>query len=246
MEQAANNQVKSKRDTFKERMRTKYPDRDFEDDEVLYGQINDDYDDYDNQLAGYKEREGQFADMFSSDPRSAAFLTNWKGGSDPAVELVRQFGTDIKDAIDDPEKQDAIAQANKEFLERVAKSKELDELYDKNLDESLALIDEYQKKNGLSDEQVDEAMSWLAGIVKDGVMGKFSAESIDMAMKAINHDTDVAQADREGEVRGKNTKIEEKLRKQTAGDGVSNLNGKTSAPTQQVRRKSIFDLAREA
>lgn len=141
MEKVENSQVKSKRDAFKERMKGKYPDRDFEDDEVFFGQINDDYDDYDKQLSGYKEREGQFSDMFSSDPRSANFLMNWKDGKDPAVELVRQFGSEIKDAIDDPERLEAISEANKEFVERVAKEKELDDTYQKNLQESLSMLD---------------------------------------------------------------------------------------------------------
>ena len=181
MEKVENSQVKSKRDAFKERMKVKYPDRDFEDDEVFFGQINDDYDDYDKQLSGYKEREGQFSDMFSSDPRSANFLMNWKDGKDPAVELVRQFGSEIKDAIDDPERLEAISEANKEFVERVAKEKELDDAYQKNLQESLSMLDEYQQKNGLTDEQVDEAMGLLLGIIKDGVMGKFTAVSFYMA-----------------------------------------------------------------
>ena len=41
MENVENSQVKSKRDQFKERMKGKYPDRDFDDDEVFFGQIFD-------------------------------------------------------------------------------------------------------------------------------------------------------------------------------------------------------------
>ena len=247
MEQTNNGQVKSKRDSFKERMKTKYPDRDFEEDESLFGQISDDYDNYDKELSGYKEREEQFGKMYSSDPRSASFLTNWKNGSDPVVELVRQFGTEIKEAIDDPERLDAIAEANKEFVERVAKEKELDDTYQKNLEESLAMLDEYQQKNGLTDEQVDATMELLVGIVKDGVMGKFTAESIDMAMKAINHDEDVATAGHEGEVRGKNTKVEEKLRKAEDGDGIPHMNGKNAgAEPPKKKRSSLFALAEQA
>ena len=40
--------AKSKRDLFGERLKKKYPDRDYADDEALFGQINDDYDQYDN------------------------------------------------------------------------------------------------------------------------------------------------------------------------------------------------------
>ena len=47
-----------------------------------------------------------------------------------------------------------------------------------------------------------------------------------MAFRAINHDSDVAVAAREGEVKGRNTRIEEKLRKKQRSDGTANLDGK--------------------
>ena len=96
-------QVKSKRQLMTERMQSRYPDKDFSDEESLYGQIYDDYDEYDKNISGYQEREKSFSDMFTSDPRSARFLTDWRNGEDPVIGLVRQFGTDIKEAIDDPE-----------------------------------------------------------------------------------------------------------------------------------------------
>ena len=185
--------------------------------------------------------------MFSSDPRSANFLMSWKDGKDPAVELVRQFGTDIADAINDPDRQEEIAKANQDFVERVAKAKELDDVYLQNLPESLNVISEYQQKNGLSDEQVDNVMDFILGIVRDAVMGKFTAETIGMAMKALNYDTAVEEANHEGEVRGKNTKIEEKLRKRQKGDGIPNLNsGKGSGTTTKRSNRGIFGLAEEA
>ena len=52
-----NTEVKSNRERYTERLKAKYPDREFADDEALFGQINDDYDGYDKELSGYKERE---------------------------------------------------------------------------------------------------------------------------------------------------------------------------------------------
>jgi len=225
MEESANKGVKGRRDLAMERMRNKHPDKKFDDDEEFFGQINDDYDDYDKQLSGYKEREKTFSDMFSSDPRSAAFITNWRKGEDPAIGLIRQFGTEITDAINDPARQEEIAAANKEYVERVGKEKELEETYQKNLAESLKYLDELQAKTGMSDEEIDRAMEFLVGIMKDGIIGKFSPESIEMAVKAINHDADVSQAGQEGEIKGKNTKIEEKLRTNRKGDGTAQLDG---------------------
>lgn len=70
-----------------------------------------------------------------------------------------------------------------------------------------------QQEEGLPDEDIDSAMDFLVGIVRDGIMGKFTRESIEMAIKAIRHDSDVEAAGHEGEVKGRNSKIEEKLRK---------------------------------
>lgn len=221
-----NTEVKSNRDRYVERLRTKYPDKEFADDEALFGQINDDYDGYDKELSDYKEREKTLSDMFASNPRSAAFLTEWRKGEDPVVALVRKFGDDFKAALEDPEKQEALAAANKEFAERIAKEKDYEGEYQKNLNETLSTLETMQQEEGLTDEDIDSAMDFLVGIVRDGIMGKFTRESVAMALKAIRHDSDVEQADLEGEVRGRNTKIEEKLRKGSKNDGTANLGSK--------------------
>lgn len=241
-------EVKSRRDQHLERLRKKYPEKKFEDDEEIYGTISDDYDQYEQELGGYRDREKTLSDMFAADERSAQFLNDWRNGQDPVVGLVRTFGMEIKDVLDNPEMQDKIAEANKEYVERIAKSKKLDEEYDKNMDVTLDTLRQFQAERGMSDEQIDAVMDFLLGVVKDGVMGKFSAETLDMACKAINHDEDVANASEEGEVAGRNSKIVEQHRKNNKGDGTAPLNGKNGqaggggAPKGQ----SIFDLASEA
>lgn len=218
--------VKSNRDKYAERMKAKYPDKEFADDEALWGQVNEDYDGYDKELAGYKEREEALSNLFTSDPRSAAFLTSWRKGANPAVELVRMFGDDFAEEAKDPEKQKEFAAASKEYAERVAKEKEFDEQYQKNITQTLKTLEDMQQTAGYSDEDIDKAMEFLVGIMKDAIVGKFTPESIKMAMQAINHDIDVATAAQEGEVKGRNTRIEEKLRKRSRGDGTANLDGK--------------------
>lgn len=244
MSKVDNQEVKSRRDQAVERLRSRHPDKDFADDESLWGQVYDDYDEYDNQLNGYKEREKAFSDMFTSDPRSAHFVMNWRDGADPTVEFVRQFGEDMLEAANDPDKLEAIAEANKEFVERVAKEKELQAQYDENLKESLDVLDQFQASHGLSDDDVNAVMKHLAGIVSDGILGKFSLDSMEMALKAINHDADVEGASLEGEVRGRNAKIDEKLRRSQQGDGTVNLAGSNNSAKRPAR--SIFDVARDA
>lgn len=220
-----NTDKKSNKDKYTERLKAKYPDREFADDEDLFGQVNDDYDNYDNELSRYREQEQALTDMIASNPRSAAFLTDWRNGEDPIIGMIRKFGDDFKAALEDPDKQEALAAANKEFAERISKEKEYEEEYQKNIKETLATLESMQQEEGLSDKDIDTGMDFLVGIVRDGIMGKFTRESVAMALKAVRHDSDVEQADREGEVRGRNTKIKEKLRKSGKSDGTANLAG---------------------
>ena len=164
--------------------------------------------------------------MFSSDPRSAQFLADMHNGKDPVLGLVRNFGIEIKDVLDDPEMQDKIAEANKEYVERVARSKQLDEEYEKNMKETLSTLNAFQEARGMSDEEIDEVAEAMIGIVRDGIVGKFSKETLSMIADALNHDKDVASAAEEARVAGRNAKITEQLRKPQKGDGTMPLGGK--------------------
>lgn len=218
---------KTKKEKLLERLRQANEGKNFDTDDEVYDQVYDDYIKHDDDIKGYKDNESKLSNLFTSDPRGASFLSEWADGGNPATILIKMFGTEIKDAIDDPEKQEEIAKAQQEYLDKVAESKKLDEEYQQNLQESLANIESVQQKNKLSDDEVDKAMQLLQQIVTDGVMGKFTPETLDIAMKAINHDADVKNASEEGEVRGKNAKIDEKLRTAKKTDGTPTLDGKS-------------------
>ncbi len=252
-----NNQVKSKRDMAVERMRAKYPDKQFDDDESIFGQINDDYDDYDKRLAENQSREETFSKMFTSNPKSARLMMEWKDGKDPVASLIRIYGKDdILAAIDDPERLDAIEEANKEFAEKVAKNDEYEAQYEQNLPASLQAIEVWAKEKGVSDDDIDTAVTALSKLCGDFILGKISPESIELMLKAQNYDADVEQAQMEGEVAGRNAKIEERLRKSRKGDGTAVLDGKNGKVSQPKRdlgaldrydseRKSIFERGGE-
>lgn len=77
-----------------------------------------------------------------------------------------------------------------------------------------------------------------------------------MILKAQNYDADIEQAQLEGEVAGRNSKIEEKLRKGKKGDGTVALDGRNGSPDSKPKRdlgaldrldgsKSIFERGGE-
>ena len=245
---AENNGVRSRRDQHLERLRTKYPEKKFEDDEEIFGQISDDYDAFEAENGAMKEREKSLSNMFRENPQAAFILNDMREGKDPVTSLVRRLGIEVKDVMDDPSMQDKIERANKEYLDRVAKSRQLEEEYELNMDNTLnKTLPEYQQQHGLSDDEIDAIGAAWVQIIREGIMGILSPETITLIANALNHDADVANAQEEGEVAGRNAKILEKMRNSKKGDGITNLNGRNGTPSQNGKRhQSVFDLAREA
>jgi hypothetical protein len=145
----------------------------------------------------------------------------------------------MTDLINDPEKQEEFAKANKEFMERIAREKTLDDEYKKNIAESMSMVEQMKTERGLTDETIDAALDFIIKIANETIIGKFTPETVDMALKAINHDSDVDNARVEGELAGKNAKIEEQLRKPKEGDGMPAMGGSSAAPTP--KKKGFFD-----
>lgn len=232
---------KSKRELFGERMKSKYPDREFADDEALFGQIGEDYDNYDAEIGRYKEREDKMTELFAKDPNSAQFFADMARGDDPWVGMLERLGADgITDIMNNPEKRAEYAAANKKYAERVAKSEELQREYDSNLAQSLGELERIQQERGLSDETIDAAYDMIMRISNDALVGKITPETVDLALKAVTHDAEVENARAEGEIAGRNAKIEEKLRKPKRGDGMPTMSG-TNAAASETKKKGFFD-----
>lgn len=241
---AENQPTKSRRESVLGRMRTKYPEKKFEDEEELFGQIDDDLAAGEEEIGKYKEREGKLAGIVGKDPRAAQFLSDMANGKDPWIAVLERLGIDgVTDLINNPEKQEEYAEANRKYVERIAKEKSLGEEYEANLASSMKMLEQMQAERGLSDEQIDGAMDFIMKMVNEAIMGKFTPETIDMALKAINHDAEVEAARAEGEVAGKNAKIDEKLRKTKAGDGLPAMAGTNNGPSQRRSRGSLVDYA---
>ena len=225
------NSVKNK-DKVLERMRGKYPEDNFEDEEVLFGRIGEDYDENESRLSEYQAESDKLSEVMTKNPYSARFLNDLANGVNPWVSMVEQIGIEgITDMFENPDYKDDLAEAQKAYLDRLAKEQDLESQYEQNMDETLQMLQGMQDEEGLSDEDIDGAIDFLMQIVNDGIMGRFTRESVDMALKAIGYDSAVASAAEEGEIRGRNSRISEKLRKNTEGtDGIPTMGGANNTP----------------
>ena len=225
------------RDKFNARMKAKYPDKEFADDEELFGQIDSDYETAD----GHAKTIDALNEMLADDPRSATFIQNWREHKDPLYALVEEYGEELVKGWIEEGKKEEIAKANQRYLDRIANNKKLDDLILQNENESQAIVD--QKKAEVGEETVTKAMDFIKDIYINCLTGKVTPEMLDMAIQSVNHDQDVAQAQAEGEVKGRNEQIGQKVRKAKQGDGVPNINGGSAAQMPKPK-KSLGALDR--
>lgn len=215
-----------------------YPDRQFADDEELFGQLNADRDALNTQLGEYQQREAAFSKAFTADHRFAGMFQAAKDGRDPVLWLVSEYGPDIKERLEDPEFLKQVEEAGKEYADRIAENEKYEKEYSANVEESLAAIDKFQEEGGLSDEETNAVLEALSAIARDYVSGKITPQTLKMVSDALNHDTDVADAGKEGEVKGRNAKIKEQLRQSKKGDGTAPLGGMNGGAGEQQKRSS--------
>ncbi len=224
----------TKKEAFIETFRQRHPECDCADEETLFGMMHDDCQADARTIADYRRREAEMAEMYYADPRSAAFLRSWREGNDPVVELVRRFGPEIREATDDPEMQEKLGEANREYLERVAADHELTGEFETNLAASADMLDSVAAEGKVTDEQLTEAWEWLRRVTDEGIRGIVTREAIEMALMAINHERDVAVARRAGEVEGRNAVIDEHLA--SRGRDTDGTVTRSGAPAVKRRR----------
>lgn len=98
-------------------------------------------------------------------------------------------------------------------------------------------------KDGDNDADVDSAFELMKLIASNADQGVYTTEHIQLLLKALGYDKAVEKARAEGEVAGRNSRIEQLLATATPGDGIPAIGGSNAQVTAH-RPRSIFDVAR--
>lgn len=202
-----------------ERLGKEYPDTDFNADnaaDAVDEKIISLLDKYDAELEGFRSNDKRVRELFDSDPRSGRFFVNWMAsGGNPIQYLLDIFGPELKEALESEEGRARIVESTNKYLERKAENEKGETERMANYEQSVNDLAAFAQEKGLSDEQAVAVFEKVNQIAFDVIDGKYSREAYEMAYKAMNYDGDVESARQEGEVAGKNAKIEEKLGKVT-------------------------------
>lgn len=252
MAEIDNKEVKSYREQLRDRMAGLYPDRNFAGEngengengaEILDQAILETLDGLTSSRDEYTAKNKALADLFYNDPLSAEFVQKWMETGDPRTALVETFGDDLKDLATE-EGRGRFPEALNSWRSRKAENDRLSEEADANWSKTLEDLEAWGNENGLSVDQKVEVITRLFDITAGGLMKKFEPSDFEMVWKVMNYDTNLSNARQEGEVAGRNAKIEEnRRRRQAAGMMPPSLNGQGSPAVERRPQepKSIWD-----
>lgn len=250
--------IKSRKDQFRDRYASRYPDRDFNaenGEDELYDLAMTELEgieEKDRTIAEYDENNQKLLNIFGNDPRNAAFLRSF--AQDPSKSLlahvVEIYGDEFASALESDEGKKAIADAVERHNEQAEKRKAEEEEMKANFEETLKAYDEFVKSKNLTDEQSENLFSTIFNIAEDARNGIYKPEIFQLIYDGLHYADDVNSAREEGEVHGRNSKIEDKLQRVMPQDNIPpSLSGQGATANENKpapkTRDSFWDGVKE-
>lgn len=239
--------VPTRRDSFMKRFSERYPDFDINDEDGFYGKLGEEFDRFDRSDTAQKE----LGELLARDPRSAGFLMVLRKGGNPMEFMIEQYGDDFREALNDPEKARELAGAFSKYAEKQTKNQELQKQAEDNLQKMLDELDAAQEEGRFSDEDARKAYEFLyadGGLLDRIIVNDITREDWMMLMKAAKYDdlqkdmeNRISEARTEGEITGRNARIEEAKRKRTKADSMPSQIASTSSPVGEKRRNPALE-----
>lgn len=199
------------RKAFSERFAKRHKDIDFEDKEARYGAMNEDAD----ALSAYEENGKALSEMFDNNRWLAAMAMDLKNNPDMnPIEWMASQGIDVKAALDDEEEGKKVAEQIADFQKKKAEQ----DKHEQELVDNLKHSADEMESLGLDNDEKSDLWEKFFAMVSDAEDGKVSAETWQLFKNAQSYDSDVASAREEGEMRGRNEKIENKVKRSSRTD----------------------------
>lgn len=248
-----NQSVKSARERLIEKMQARYPDRDFTGANGVNGETGEDVlgesifetlEELTAKNTESQEKNSALTKLFYSDPMAAEFVQKWLQSGDPRAALVETFGDDLSE-LSTEEGRGRFSQNLASWRERKSENDRLSAEADANWSKTLEDLESWGNDKGLDNDQKVAVIMRLVSVAANGLMNKYEPADFDMAYKEMNYDSAIETARREGEVSGRNARIEEARRRRQESEMMPpSLNGQ-GGRIRKPEEKSIFGQANE-
>lgn len=251
MEETDVQNVTDPREQLRGRMMSRYPDRNYDstdgqtspnslDESILEALAEDE-----NNLKGYQELKTEtesLAQLFAKSPKAAQFLSALGRTGDPAAAIYEAYGKDAMEAFQSGNASEVIASIEANDAKMRAEQEQFEEEKAANLKKSIEGLDEFGKSKGLSEDEMVDLFLKGYNYLSDALVGIYSTEFFEMILKAQNYDSDIETARREGEVAGRNAKIQARdLTKQAGRVLPPAMQGQGVKPAETPRQRPMTE-----
>lgn len=233
---------KSNKETFMDRYKTDYPDDNYEDEEAMYGRMNERNAEYDRM----KQNDDNFRKLVNDHPQYGSMFVDAMDGKDFIESFLGRFSKDdIMAAYDDPEMAKKLADAQAEYLKNQEDSKKLKEEGEANVQESIKRLNAYCEAKGIDEEGANKIWGACIDFYVNGLKGIFTDDVFDIVSKGMSHDEDVEAARQEGELAGHNAKVQTQLAKGKGPEGIPPTfdagQGSAGGEQKPKEKKRVYD-----
>lgn len=227
---------------FKERLKNRYKDREFNTDEDWNNAAEEAYAEDEETIKVFTDNNKLIDEVLASDKDLAAIVADIITNHIPfRAAIAKRFAPEDLVAKEGDEDYEYY---QKSYEERVATGKELQKLSQerlKNEDEAYDNIDAFCEKKGYGDEDKREFIGFINEFFNSLSMRKITPEMLQTLDNARHYEEDMATAEEEGFVAGKNENIAAKRAKENAkaaADGVPVPHG-SGAPVVDTPQKKV-------
>jgi len=229
--------VEEKIESLGDRLRAEFPDKEISDDDLQKIALEH-IKSLENYRTNNREANKKIIEVLESEPAVGEIIKDLSNGSGFREALARNFDVaNLQPVEGDPD----YEAWGKNLVERKKKRADQDNLREsllKNQDSSIKAIKEFAKENNLSDDEANEFLSTLDGVLSKVKEGNITKEFLGMMKKALSSKNDITKAQELGEIKGRNEKIETiKQEAKPAGDGLPNLTSSQTKEKEPVKVK---------
>ena len=232
---------------YRERLKKRYADREFNSDEDWDNAAEEAYAEDEESINVFKDNNKIIDEVIASDKDLAAIIADIVANHIPfRAAVAKRFSPEDLVAKEGDEDYDYY---QKSYEERVATGREIQRIAQerlKNEDEAYDNIDAFCEKKGYSDEDKKEFIGFINEFYNSLSMRKITPEILQTLDNARHYEDDMATAEESGFVAGKNEniaakRVSDKSKAEAAGVPVPNGGGAPIVEAPQKKANPFFE-----
>lgn len=227
---------------WKKHISEKYPDRQFADDSEAENAFYEDYESTNSKLADAELNNKKVYELIEANPALADVIVAMSEGLPFEIALARNVDLEAIMPTNGEPNFEMMQQEFDSRKKRLDESRKRIETVESNREKSSQTAQEFYASKKMGDTEVSEFMDFVDNLF-DGIFnGDISRKTLEKLYQAYKYEEDVQGALEQGEVNGRNEKIEVKRETSSKTDGLPEPGGSIAAQTEPKPKKQIFNL----